>query len=136
MFQSNFRNSHRTPMQWDNSTSAGFSSSTRTWLPIANNYQSVNVDLQKFQNSSHLKVFQKLVELRRTPTMKYGKLKIKSIGGSVIAYKRKIDGERQADIIAVVLNLSSHTEIVNIHSKLNLPKSMKIIISSIHFNNG
>jgi glycosidase len=43
------RDLERTPMQWSESKNAGFSSSNSTWLPVNENYQSINikVDLKK-----------------------------------------------------------------------------------------
>lgn len=124
----------RTPMQWDGTTNAGFSTSENTWLPLASNYDRVNVELQKSKKHSHLNVFQKLGELRKRPTMKYGAIKINEDDDYVLAYKRYIDGE--ADVIVIILNFSNYDQLVNAHKMLNgLPDKMQIFVSSVHFEN-
>ena len=56
----------RTPMQWDASENAGFSSAETTpWLPISDDYKTVNVASQKAQPNSMLNLTQQLLKLRR-----------------------------------------------------------------------
>jgi alpha-glucosidase len=40
------RDPARTPMQWDDSTSSGFSSNSTTWLPVALDFKNNNVKNQ------------------------------------------------------------------------------------------
>ncbi|XP_031637625.1 probable maltase isoform X2 [Contarinia nasturtii] len=130
------RDTCRTPMHWDGNTNAGFSTlskARKTWLPIALNYEQVNVEVQESQPRSHLNVFKKLSELRKNPTLKYGELTIEKDGKNVLAYKRQIDGE--GDIVAVVLNFGSKLEFLNAKRLLHeLPDQMEAFVSSIHFH--
>lgn len=82
------RDPERTPFQWDNSTSAGFSTSTHTWLPVAANYRSVNVRTEMAGANSHLQCYRKLMKLRKQPTMQHGALTVKSIGANVLVIVR------------------------------------------------
>ena len=66
------RDPARTPMQWNNQTGAGFSTTNNTWLPINANYKAVNVEAQMAADESHIKVYQELLKLRRTDTWRYG----------------------------------------------------------------
>lgn len=50
------RDPARTPYHWDNSTSAGFSTSTKTWLPVAEDFMELNLVKQKEDERSHYKV--------------------------------------------------------------------------------
>lgn len=68
------RDPARTPMQWDASLNAGFSTAEKTWLPVAANYTTNNVAVQDGQVRSHLKVFKSLLTLKKHPTMHYGQL--------------------------------------------------------------
>ncbi|XP_055845488.1 maltase A2-like [Episyrphus balteatus] len=60
----------RSPFQWNDDISAGFSSSNKTWLPVANNYKTVNVKNQLAAERSSLKVFKALQKLKQTPAFK------------------------------------------------------------------
>lgn len=64
----------RTPLQWDDSVSAGFSTNLQTWLPVAANYTMVNVKTQTADSRSHLSCFKDLTNLRRTKTLRDGEL--------------------------------------------------------------
>lgn len=119
-------------MQWDNSTSAGFSTNEKTWLPVANNYRENNVDLQESLGNSHLKIFRQLISLRENPTLKYGEIQINSID-EVLVYKRQMEG--QSEVIAVALNLGKSNKVIDLKSSLaGIPSELKVLISSIHSN--
>lgn len=120
-------------MQWDGTKNAGFSTASKTWLPVAKNYTECNVELQKSQSTSFLKNFVKLSELRKNPTMKYGGLQIVAIDKDIMVYKREIAGVSSADVIAVVLNLGVSEKILDLNAHLsNLPSTMTMDIVSIH----
>ena len=59
------RDPERTPMQWNDSLNAGFSSAEKTWLPVNKNYISLNVEEQRGMADSHLEIYRRLVALRR-----------------------------------------------------------------------
>lgn len=61
----------RTPFQWDDSNDAGFCEcgSNNTWLPVHDNYRSVNLALQKSWRKSTFNFYKELSELRKDDTM-------------------------------------------------------------------
>jgi alpha-glucosidase len=60
------RDGERTPMQWDSSVpQAGFSTSATTWLPVASNYKTVNVQTELTDPNSLLNWHKQLIEMRR-----------------------------------------------------------------------
>lgn len=61
----------RTPFQWDDSTNSGFCDcgNNKTWLPINDNYRTLNLELQKSSSSSTFKFYKELSELRKDETM-------------------------------------------------------------------
>ena len=60
------RDNARTPMQWDTSKNAGFSSAEQTWLAVNPNYKDINVASALANPDSIFYTYQKLVELRKT----------------------------------------------------------------------
>lgn len=58
------RDNSRTPVQWDNSKSAGFTNGT-PWLEVAGNYLEVNVDQAIKDVDSTFYYYQKLITLRK-----------------------------------------------------------------------
>lgn len=126
------RDPARTPFQWDNSTNAGFSFAKKTWLPVAENYTDNNVQLQKSQIVSHLKVFRKLMALRQNPTFTHGTIEINTVNDDVLIYKREIDGQKEANIYVVLLNLGTTYRAVELNFYFNkLPRQMRVVAASI-----
>lgn len=69
------RDNARTPMQWDDSPNAGFTTGT-PWLRVNPNYTWLNLAEQKGREDSVFRFYQKLIALRKHPdyteTMVYG----------------------------------------------------------------
>ena len=59
------RDNARTPMQWDNSKNAGFTT-VKPWLPIHDDYAQQNVAFQEQDETSVLKWYHRLAEFRKT----------------------------------------------------------------------
>lgn len=95
------RDPERTPMPWDASPGAGFTTG-RPWLPIDANYVSVNVAALEQDPGSILHLYRRLIALRRTcPTLVSGKLQRVSFEKTVLRYELR--GE--TDTISVLLNM-------------------------------
>jgi alpha-glucosidase len=98
------RDPERTPVQWDASGNAGFSTS-RPWLPIADDSPTVNVAAQTNDPTSMLTLHRKLIALRRAhPALAVGAYRLVYTDTDLLVYDREADGHR----IRVALNLS-HT---------------------------
>jgi alpha-glucosidase len=90
----------RTPMQWSAAPQAGFSSG-RPWLPLAGDYQHVNVAAQREDAKSMLALHKALIALRRVePALQLGKLELVEAAPDVLAYVRE-------DRFLIMLNLTS-----------------------------
>ncbi len=97
------RDNGRTPMQWDDSAHAGFTTGT-PWLPVNDNYRAINVAAQEEDPNSCLNHFRRLVDLRLdNPVFTYGDYELLLPDHEQIyAYTRTLDGER----VLVLLNFS------------------------------
>ncbi|MGA8671584.1 MAG: alpha-glucosidase [Terracidiphilus sp.] len=60
------RDGERTPMQWDSSKDAGFSTAASTWLPLAPDYTTVNVKSEEANPDSLLAWYEALIRLKKT----------------------------------------------------------------------
>ncbi|XP_036334553.1 maltase A2-like [Rhagoletis pomonella] len=66
----NYRDPERTPMQWDTSENAGFSTGNSTWLPINPNYKYLNVQTQRGVARSTLNIYKGMTKLKKTAAFK------------------------------------------------------------------
>ena len=105
------RDGERTPMQWDASPNAGFSTAASTWLPVAPNYATVNVAAETKDPGSLLSYYRKLIRLRKqNAAMRDGDLKIVDAGNKdVLSFVRTATGTT----VLVALNFSSSPQTVS-----------------------
>ena len=67
------RDNARTPMQWDDSSQAGFTTGT-PWIAVNPNYREINAKTETADPNSVFHYYKKLIALRKqTPIMVYGK---------------------------------------------------------------
>lgn len=101
------RDNARTPMQWDTSKNAGFSTSDKTWLPVNPNYKEINVESALANPESIFYTYQKLVELRKTQDwLVDADFELLETVDKVFAYIRKT----QDSSYLVVVNLSDQEQ--------------------------
>ena len=102
------RDGCRTPMPWDGSVHAGFSSA-KPWLPLAGNYPVVNVAEQREQAGSIYRLHRQLIELRKTrPSLRLGSYQPIVADGDLLLYVRAQADERTL----IALNLGSEPTVV------------------------
>ncbi len=106
------RDGERTPMQWDATAQAGFSTDAQTWLPIASNYVTVNVAAESGQKDSQLNWYQKLIRMRReVPALRDGEMRmLDAADAKVLAWERLPVGGGHA--VVVVMNMSGTPQTV------------------------
>ena len=112
------RNGVRTPMQWDGSVNAGFSSAAMESLysaPILNpvyGYQAVNVDAQSRSDHSLLCWMRRLLQVRKsTPIFGRGSMEfLYPDNHRALAFVRKLNGET----VLAVNNLSASAQAVEL----------------------
>jgi len=105
------RDNGRTPMQWDDTNNAGFSSET-PWLPVHENHTTVNVATQQNDHNSVLNHFRKMVALRKDNLLLvYGEYEIiQEEHPTIYAYSRTLDDEQ----MKILLNFSESTSKINL----------------------
>lgn len=83
------RDNARTPMQWSNDTNAGFTTG-KPWLPVNENYTSINVESETNDSLSVLNWYKKLIQLRaENPSLMNGRFEaLIPEHTQIFAYKR------------------------------------------------
>ena len=90
-------------MPWDASANAGFTSG-RPWLPLASDWQTLNVSTAMNDPDSVLALHRRLLALRRAaPTIAVGSYIGTALAGPVLGYTRRLAGQ---STFLVALNLS------------------------------
>jgi alpha-glucosidase len=84
------RDPERTPLQWTSGKNAGFSTAHSTWLPIADNFKTHNVDVESKDPDSFLSLYRKLGALRNTSeSIRYGNFEALETGSpDVLGFMR------------------------------------------------
>jgi alpha-glucosidase len=101
------RDPERTPMHWNDSANAGFTAGT-PWLPVASDYRTVNVSVERNDPLSMLTLYRCLIALRRaTPALSVGTYVGLQAHGDILAYVRAHAGRR----CLVVLNLGPQSQV-------------------------
>ena len=109
------RDGERTPMQWDSSKNAGFSTAEETWLPVAPDYKTVNVQVEEPMPGSLLNWYKKLIDLRKTNlTLREGAyITLDPTNPNVLSYLRKsTDGSPS---VVVSLNFTAQPQTVSLN---------------------
>ncbi len=94
------RDPERSPMPWDSSPQAGFTT-TQPWLRLGANHESVNVSNLGQERNSILNLYRTLIRLRRTnEALISGRIQEVAVNGSVLSYER----ENHAQHFLILLN--------------------------------
>ena len=104
------RDNARTPMQWDSSPNAGFTTGT-PWLKVNDNYPEINVAAQENDPDSVLNYYRRLTALRKSPEYRqlftYGKFRPAFENSHrILAYYREKDNQR----VLVAANFGRETQ--------------------------
>ena len=98
------RDNARTPMLWDDSANAGFTTG-KPWLRVHQDYQSLNVKKQFNVPGSTFSYYQDIIKLRKSPeyldTFTYGTIEENNLGSGILSYLRtNKDTKQQILVIA------------------------------------
>ncbi|KAE9560591.1 glycoside hydrolase family 13 protein [Companilactobacillus bobalius] len=87
------RDNARTPIQWDETEHAGFTTGT-PWLGVNPNYKSINVKAALADKNSLFYTYKKLIQLRKdNPIMIWGDFKLLDTQDEIFAFEREYQGE-------------------------------------------
>jgi alpha-glucosidase len=108
------RDPERSPMQWDSTHHAGFSTAT-PWLPLASDFNRFNVATETEEADSVLNLYRRLIALRtEKPALHSGPYGELFCDDHVLSYSRQSEAER----FLIVLNFTQEPRTVD-HSGLH-----------------
>lgn len=118
------RDSARTPVQWDNTENAGFSTAT-PWFYVNDNYKEVNVAMQEQDKDSILNFYRKAIKLRKELScVKYGNyIEYNKSSSKLYVYTREDDKQK----ILVVCSYSEGMEEIKAPAGFDLDKAELIL---------
>lgn len=108
--QSLNRDECRTPMHWDTTAHAGFTSGT-PWLPVGEKFKKNAVSIQQEDENSIMKFYQRIIGFRNAnEVLQKGSLTIdeETSNGNFFAFYRELNGERYW----VVMNMSNKSRLL------------------------
>lgn len=107
------RDPARTPMQWDTSEQAGFTSGT-PWLPFSPDAKTMNVEVEREDPRSLLSLYRVLIDLRRREeVLTLGSFKLEQATDDMLVYSRE-GGNR---LLSILLNFSPQSRIVPLQQR-------------------
>ena len=112
------RDSARTPVQWDDSVNAGFTTADKPWFHVNPNYREINVARQEADPDSILRFYRKAIALRKAlPVVRHGAYREHfRLSGSHYVYSREMAGKR----LLVICSFSDR------ETKLPLPRGFDL----------
>lgn len=121
------RDNSRTPMQWNSSDHAGFTTG-EPWMKVNPNYKEINVEEALADPDSIFYFYKKLIELRKNnPVMVYGDYKDLTEGEEQLyIYTRSFNGTRWL----IVLNHADQANKVALGSLLKEQVSLQLLLGN------
>lgn len=114
------RDNARTPMQWDSSRNAGFTTGEKAWFNVNPNYVDINVEKSQKDENSLLNFYKQLLNLRKNnKAMIYGSFHLYyKKDKKLFVYEKRHENER----VFVVINLSCDYTKIKVPKEVNLDK--------------
>lgn len=119
------RDGERTPMQWSAQANAGFSKpGAKTWLPIPNNFITLNVKDEVRDPNSMLNWYKQLITLRKTnPAFRGGEVMLNTDNNQVLSWMRRVNG---APAVVVACNFTAQPQTIGFNLSAQGIKSTRV----------
>jgi len=117
------RGNSRTPMQWDTSEYAGFSTG-KPWLGVNPNYKQINVAMQKKDPDSILNFYKEMIKLRKSDDLYiYGTYDlIAEDHPAIYAYTRMLNTKKAI----IISNMTNKTQQINLETLSVAANNLKL----------
>ena len=125
------RDPERTPMQWNNTANAGFTTGM-PWLPVAPDYLKVNVAREAADHGSILTLYKLLIAMRsHSDTLRYGTYMPIESSAAVFAYRRV---HTSGDLV-ILLNFTASAQdvsVADLHGVVTISTHMDAVREEVH----
>jgi alpha-glucosidase len=125
------RDGERTPMQWDTTKNAGFSTAAQTWLPVPPNYKTINVATEEKEPNSLLNWNKKLIALRRSNHAMHdgGLTMLNTTDTGVLSWLRSTGSGQSAVVVAMNFTAEPRTVSLDLTATGAAGKSVKTLLT-------
>lgn len=125
------RDNARTPMQWDDSKNAGFTSGDKTWIMVNPNYTTLNAKAEMADEDSVFHYYKKLIALRRKSQWKdlivYGSYQLLSPEDEdIFSYTRTLEDRK----LLVICNMTDKEVQYTIPEEIKWSEAEQLISNS------
>jgi alpha-glucosidase len=112
------RDGERTPMQWTTGPQSGFSTDPTTWLPVGDDYKTINVATESTEPDSLLRWYQQLIALRRDNAALHdgGIVMLDNSNPSVLSYLRTAPAGSRPILLSINFTAQPQTVHLNLTS--------------------
>ncbi|XP_050405062.1 alpha-glucosidase [Patella vulgata] len=119
----------RAPMQWDNSSNAGFcNQSCIPWLPVNSGYENNTVQALALDGKSIFNLFKNLTTLREKASFQFGYHQLLPQGDGIIAFVRYFDGKTGYIVAVNVANKTASYDFSGTHE--SLPELVSVVLTT------
>jgi glycosidase len=119
------RDPQRTPMPWNGSSNAGFTTGN-PWLPLNADWGKRNIEASERDDCSLLNLYRRLLALRRAHrSLSIGDISLLRSQGDTVAYERRSDDTR----LLVALNLGEKPQVLSLPS---WARGGKVLLSTLN----
>ncbi|CAG9784858.1 unnamed protein product [Diatraea saccharalis] len=124
------RDPNRTPYHWDSSAHAGFSNTSAvTWLPVADNYKTLNLASQINDEKSHYRFYRDVAKIKKTRAVREGDVDTHALSESILVVIRLVPNS--PGVVGIV-NLYGDDQIVDLTSVKILPLMLRVNASGVN----
>ncbi|RVE42244.1 hypothetical protein evm_013103 [Chilo suppressalis] len=120
---------HQDPYHWDSTLNADFSNtSSETWLPLADNYKTLNLANQIVDKKSHYHFYRDVANMKKSEAVRDGDLDTRALSDYILVATRLLPG---TSVIVGIVNLSGNDDVVDLSSLKLLPSPLQVVASGV-----
>ncbi|KAK7482546.1 hypothetical protein BaRGS_00026257 [Batillaria attramentaria] len=119
------RDPERSPMQWDDSMNAGFTTSSKPWLPVHPEYKTINVEVEmNSPKTTSLKVYRDAAFLREQPSLQYGALDFCVVTPNILSFIRSANAHPN---YLIIINFGKVNETVSFSKPVETQDALGLV---------